>query len=173
MRPNRARPVPTTIVGASVVAGLLVAALVGCSGSASVESKDSPKQSQQKLLALLDRTQAQVGGTWVNEDSGSPRGCELAASGADGVTFTGTRTMKGAPLDTAGMDELIVFLKGEGLDAGRAGMGVLTSVMGVDPDDKTRYVEVRIGKFSTQLTGQATCVTGDVLEELERVERGE
>lgn len=155
------------------VIALSVVALVatGCASPGPVNTK-SPAESQKQLFAVLDDVQQQIGGDWVNEDSLSPRGCELRG-GDDGATFTGARTLAGAAMSDTEIDDLVAFLGDKGFDAGSAGMGVLIDVMAVDPDDKTSYVEVRIGKFSTQLTGQAPCAVGDVYDELQRVENGD
>jgi hypothetical protein len=150
--------------------GLAVAvlAVAGCTAAPAPESNETPEQSQTRLLALLDDVQEQIGGEWTNEDSPSPRGCTLAG-GDDGVTFTGTRTLEApAPTDEQ-VDGLVSFLTDEGFEAGRSGMGAITDVLAVDPDDETSFVEVRITDQSSQLKGQAACAAGDINDELQRV----
>jgi len=149
----------------AVPVGVLLA-LAGC--ATGPVNTLSPEDSQKELFALLDDVQAQIGGDWVNEDSLSPRGCTLPG-GDDGVTFTGTRTLEAPAMTEAQLDELVDFLGDKGFDAGVSGMGILTDVLAVDPDDKTSYVEVRVGDVSSQLTGQARCAVGDVYDELQRV----
>lgn len=154
------------------IAGLAVLMLAtGCAAPAPTDaSVDSPQESQDKLLALLDETQELIGGEWENEDSPSPRDCELPGSGDTGTTFTGARSTQGPGLDQAGTSELLKFWKSKGFDSGTKSMGVLTSVLAVDPDNEAHYVELLVGKQATQLNGQAACVPGDTLTELERVE---
>lgn len=154
------------------IAGLAVLMLAsGCAAPAVNEvSVDSPQESQDRLLALLDETQHLIGGEWENEDSPSPRDCELPGSGDTGTTFTGARSKPGPGLDEAGISEVLAFWEGEGFDAGSKPMGVLTSVLAVDPDNEAYYVELLVGEQATQLNGQAACVPGDTLTELERVE---
>jgi hypothetical protein len=151
-----------------MVCGVVAVALATAGCASAPASTQSPQRSQDTLLALLDDVQAQIGGTWVNEDSPSPRGCELAG-GDDGVTFTGTRSMAAPAMTEAEIDDLLAFFDDAGFDAGKSGMGVLTDVLAVDPDDATSFVEVRIGDQSTQLTGQAACAVGDINVELDRV----
>ena len=139
---------------------------VGCS-AASV-STVSPEESQKTLFALLEKVQTRIGGDWVNEDSLSPRGC-LLADGDEGVTFTGTRTLADPQITEDDIDALVAYLGDEGFEAGKSGIGLFTDVLAVDPNDKTSFVEVRIGDQSTQLTGQAACAVGNINDELERV----
>lgn len=133
------------------------------------EPVDTPKQSQEKLLALLDETQQLIGGDWENSDSGSPRDCQLPGSGDTGTTFTGLRSQEMPALDDATTAEVVALWEKRGFEAGTGAMGILTSVLGVNPDNETYYVELSISDYSTQLSGQAACVPGDTLTELERV----
>ena len=149
----------------------VVVAVTGCaSPPPDADTRHSPKESQAALLALLDDTQQLVGGEWQNEDSPSPRDCELPGSGDTGTTFTGARSLAAPALDDATVSKVLDFWEGEGFEAGSKAMGALTSVLGVDPDNKANYVELLIGDQATQLNGQAACVPGDTLTELDRVE---
>jgi hypothetical protein len=155
----------------SIAGTALVLGLMGCSSPAADPSTQaSPKEAQVALLALLDDTQQIIGGEWENEDSPSPRDCELPGSGDTGTTFTGARSLKAPELDDASVSKVLKFWEGEGFEAGSKTMGVLTSVLAVDPDNKAHYIELLIGEHATQLNGQAPCVPGDTLTELERVE---
>jgi hypothetical protein len=153
----------------SAAVGLVALALIvtGCAAAEPADTQ-SPEQSQDHLLSLLDDVQTQIGGEWTNEDSPSPRGCQLAG-GAEGVTFTGTRTLEAQAVTDAQVDDLVAYLSDQGFDAGRSSVGVLVDVLAVDPDDETSFVEVRIGDQSTQLKGQAACAAGDINVELDRV----
>lgn len=161
------------VVFLGAILGAAALMLAGCAAPVDGSTPDdSPKESQEKLLALLDETQQLIGGDWENQDSGSPRDCELPGSGDTGTTFTGARSQEMPALDDDTVAKVFEFWEGEGFEAGEAGMGVLTSVLGVHPDNKSYYVELRIGEQATQLSGQAACVPGSTLDELERVKKG-
>jgi hypothetical protein len=150
--------------------GLIVTflAMTGC--TAAPASMVSPEQSQQRLLALLDETQEELGGgTWVNDDSPSPVDCALPGSGGEGTTFTGTRTLEGEPLDDAAISDLLAFWESEGFEAGSSGRGIITSVLAVNPGNETLFLELRMTDGLSMLTGQAACVPGSTTEELRRV----
>jgi hypothetical protein len=123
------------------------------------------------MLALLDEVQAEIGGTWENEDSPSPRSCTISGTSDDGVTFTGNRKQEGPAIDDEQIDTLLALWESKGFDAGQAEMGVLVSVLAVNRDDKTFYNQLLIGEFSTSISGQAACVPGDVHVELDRVKK--
>jgi hypothetical protein len=151
---------------AVLVVAAVALAVTGCSPAPA--NSETPQQSQDRMLALLDDVQTQIGGAWTDEDSPSPRGC-LLAGGEEGVTFTGTRTLEAQPVTEAQIDELVTYLSDEGFDAGRSSTGALEGVLAVDPDDETSFVEVRVADESTQLKGQAACAVGDINVELDRV----
>lgn len=155
------------------IVGAVVLMMAGCTApSDTSQPADSPKESQQKLLALLDQTQELIGGDWENHDSPSPRDCELPGSGETGTTFTGARSQKMPALDDETVSQVLNLWEKEGFEAGESGAGALDSVLGVDPANKAYYVELMIGEHATQLNGQAACVPGDTLDELNRVKKG-
>ena len=120
-----ARPVTPSKVGRrAIIASVVLLALAGCAAPPA-PNNDSPQESQQKLLGVLDRTQDQIGGTWDNADSPSPTTCALPGSSDKGVTFTGARTYTGSPLADAGVKNLITSLEAEGFQAGQAPLGRL------------------------------------------------
>ena len=120
-----ARRLPQSQVGRrAITASVVLLALAGCA-TPPAPNNDSPQESQQKLLAVLDRTEDQIGGTWDNADSPSPTTCVVPGSNDKGVTFTGARTYTGSPLDDAGVNNLITFLKAEGFEAGQAPLDAL------------------------------------------------
>lgn len=154
--------------GVAALAAVLV--LAGCS-SPSPAPTDSPKESQQKMLALLDEVQAEIGGTWENEDSPSPRSCTISGTSDEGVTFTGNRRQEGPAMRDGKIDDLLALWESEGFDAGKGQMGVFARVLAVNRDDKSYYNELLIGTRSTSISGQGQCVPGDVNTELDRVKK--
>jgi len=157
---------------AGIAGVLVVLALTGCSTQpAATEKADTPQQTQQKLVDLLDRTQDQFEGTWENHDSPSPDPCKLPGSEEEGVTFTGSRSYTGARPDDSGINELIRFFKREGFDAGRGEVGPFVEVLAVHPLNKSLYVRVSMGTKTASVSGQAACVPGDAYEELLRLRK--
>jgi hypothetical protein len=153
-----------------VAALAAVLVLAGCS-SPSPAPTDSPKESQQKMLALLDEVQAEIGGTWKNEDSPSPRSCTISGTKEEGVTFTGNRTQKGPAMDDEQISDVLALWESKGFDAGKGKMGMFVTVLAVNRDDKNFYSQLLIAEYSTSISGQGACVPGDVLTELDRVNK--
>jgi hypothetical protein len=145
--------------------------LAGCASPAPAPAADSPKESQQKMLALLDEVQAEIGGTWENEDSPSPRSCTISGTSEEGVTFTGNRTQKGPAMDDEKISDVLALWESKGFDAGKGKMGMFVSVLAVNRDDKNFYSQLLIAEYSTSISGQGACVPGDINTELDRVKK--
>ena len=130
----------------------------------------TPLQSQSDLLALLDETQAAIGGTWDNDDDPSPLQCTLA-SGATGVTFSGYRRSS-EPVDVqAGVDTVVKFWESKGFDVElKSELAGLEDVFVHFAGDKDRYLHFSIGENIMAVEGWGACAPGSVLDEIDRIE---
>ena len=154
----------------AALAVVVLAVVTGCSTPAPVaDSELSPLESQQALFAVLDETQRAAGGEWETQDSPSPRPCTLPGSGDDGVTFSGRRLRDGVGPSADETDAIVAGLEKAGFEVGRETVGGFDNVRAVMPGNGSYYVLLEAGTNVTALSGQAACVPGDIIEELQRV----
>lgn len=153
-----------------MVAGLLL--LAGCTPADTPEVL-TPQEAQAELLAILDDTEAAVGGTWRNDDDASPLACELG-SGEKGVTFSGYRRSSDPVEAEAGVEAVVAFWESRGFDVERrpelAGLDDVFVRFAGEPD---RYLHFAIGQNIMAVEGWGRCVPGDVLDEIERLDDAE
>ena len=135
------------VAPAAIVAA---AALSGCSASDGL----SAEESRDRFHAALDATQEALGGSWVEQDDGTPRGCGLPLW-REGESYAGLRVGPMPEDVSAAVSTAQEVLRGQGYDTAVGGVGNVTEVRAVGTG--TEVVTFRVTDAGMTLQGESDC----------------
>ena len=135
-----------------VAPAVIVAAVVlsGCSAS----DGPSAEESRDRFYIALDTTQAALGGEWLEQDDGTPRGCGLSFW-REGASYAGLRVGPMPDDVSAAVSAARDVLQEQGYEANVGSVGDVTEVRARGTG--TEVITFRITDAGMTLQGESDC----------------
>jgi hypothetical protein len=139
--------VPRVVVGAFVLLTLTGCALPAGTGGSARDSRDA-------LYGILDDTQAELGGSWINQDDPTPRGC-VYPLWVKGSVYPGLRVGEPAMDAAAAIRRTRELWKKLGFALEKTRIGEVMELKGTG--SLSRLLILRVGPDAMTLQGESEC----------------
>jgi len=134
---------------------VLVPALTATGGCAVRSGSGAdPESARQSLYAILDETQQLLGGSWMNQDDPTPRGCSIPFF-VEGEMYPALRVGVARGEATSALATVSGLWSDRGYEVTSTGVGAVREMQGTN--DVDQLVVLRINGRSMTLQGESEC----------------